>query len=1434
MAQQPGAPEQELQITPELMRAIAMQAQGRRPEQQVQRGDPIAEGRAEVENTERQILLTDYNGRRKDQLERLEPAEFKGKVQRELTPKLKERIETQTDNAKKVRKHLEVNDGSFNNNRPDAAEARNAGHDVTVAVSMVAKAMEEVYITPPTHEPTRAVLDSLATKLRRNVRPETAGYFQPLLNGILNEPDYIQFSTGDDLTTKFERDLKDILTAREGDDVVKDILDDVFREVIGQSKIPQMSMDRYHVKIDRAKTDRKADTKRLKEEAEKLQKELEQHMREQSPYDLEGPVIAQLRIQEQSGVREAGPARRLFESLDSAENFYNFYEELFKNKLKPKLESRGILLPGQELGDLPQLRKQHEQLFEETAKETTKEIHELIIYTTHVIFTPVLEGDPGKSWDELIALATKGFIPLDQIFNNYVGKFVRFMGQTSALPGDIEKKGIPFYNFGIEEREVYFENEKGGKMVRQKVPTSELVEVESFKEYIEKMHVVLEAEKDYLKTGINVNYLLLKGKTQGDATFFGQFGNYIEQSLKSSYIDEIYHMPYADLIHAAKIQLSSFFKKSLALNQWIKNPDIFLTAFSHANRIQSKALFDLIRNFAPEGTSEWAIRRAFFHARTHLSAISQEMHAYSGYGHPNLSEDFKPTYTDPALKNLETYNTWYAGQQWQVADPFVQNMAFLPQPNMKKRYDHWDHEDVVNEGKDMFKHMKHLGAMAGVGMEYYDFDTAPNIFEFNHMKIGGVEQQGSYRIKYPVMPWMFDMLNHLGRDNEHLKMESPGTLTEAWKRLENLGVDVVKHTFRDHWMLGDKSKHLNFEDDGTLKYDAQWKDLFGFLYERYFKQGIGKDGFKISFTDQDLQERTVDFASINTKEEFWDQLVEPILHRKAVPGEGEKNEDAKSRNNREREKYIKEIVTHALTVMSFERLPMDFVFMENPTRSQNGITLLRQLQRDFLKKEKELHPERKISAEEDIDANVTLMKQFEDAIDDVLFVQEKARMVSIGEMNKFVNLQRDAQQEHEGLKARQKNVYANDMDRLQSELYSDVRLIEGNDAIKGYRITEEVVRAYLEDKYTNQYKHENNIPDSGNIPQQAKDEMEVKINRALDIFKKTQEYIIQKPKENELLTTNADLKKLLGNARIERDMKRLRIKDVDQYLDQMRAQYNEAQASLKSRVMWSGDELLSGKLGIGLNDMAYPFLNFSAVGADMVQRTIEQIRDTQEEVFNYVNGARGASLVSDLKKYYRKEDQEKFFDNVSHIRTQIKIWLTQSDYNGMAMRLSENAMNVLRINSDAEDKMVELGYIAGHRPRSAFSAVVKEGPEYPLRRDDRYAFIEEFLHEAQFGKRASPDDQVYVLKHPMSAQEIFNEPGLITSKLYEIAKQFFGERKAKYVREVWKEQSGIGLRSREFATIAYMVERMGPTILVLAMAALLLLLITKGAKDSGI
>ena len=154
----------------------------------------------------------------------------------------------------------------------------------------------------------------------------------------------------------------------------------------------------------------------------------------------------------------------------------------------------------------------------------------------------------------------------------------------------------------------------------------------------------------------------------------------------------------------------------------------------------------------------------------------------------------------------------------------------------------------------------------------------------------------------------------------------------------------------------------------------------------------------------------------------------------------------------------------------------------------------------------------------------------------------------------------------------------------------------------------------------------------------------------------------------------------------------------------------------------------------------------------------------------------------------------------------------------------------MRINSDAEDLLVEGQYIVNHRDRAAFSMVVKEGPQYPLRREDRYRILQDYLHYAQLPKRVKADEEIYEL---MTNQEHWgDEHGWIGGMLGNVADILFGSEDGKLVRQRWKEKSGEGIRDREIANLANLLIHEGPKYIILAALAILLLGMIKGYQES--
>jgi hypothetical protein len=241
---------------------------------------------------------------------------------------------------------------------------------------------------------------------------------------------------------------------------------------------------------------------------------------------------------------------------------------------------------------------------------------------------------------------------------------------------------------------------------------------------------------------------------------------------------------------------------------------------------------------------EWAIRRALLHARMHLSLISTDLHAISSYGHPYLTDDLEPTYTDTALARLETYRTWWDAEKWQTSELFRYGLAFMPRANRQWMHDVWLPEDVSDEGRAIYEQSQKIGTLALKGRTYFTEDTPPNIFELNPMGVAGTDRNAGWEVKYPFTPWIDKFINY-PTSKENFRMKDPREMEHAWKQLENLGTEVLRN-FKENYLFGKDSNFLKLKD-GKVKYEKQYEHFFKFLFERYFKEGVGNEALSFSF-----------------------------------------------------------------------------------------------------------------------------------------------------------------------------------------------------------------------------------------------------------------------------------------------------------------------------------------------------------------------------------------------------------------------------------------------------------------------------------------------------------------------------------------------------------------------------------------------------------
>jgi hypothetical protein len=83
-----------------------------------------------------------------------------------------------------------------------------------------------------------------------------------------------------------------------------------------------------------------------------------------------------------------------------------------------------------------------------------------------------------------------------------------------------------------------------------------------------------------------------------------------------------------------------------------------------------------------------------------------------------------------------------------------------------------------------------------------------------------------------------------------------------------------------------------------------------------------------------------------------------------------------------------------MTVMLFERSPLEFISMEKPRLTQNGVTLMSQVQNSFIE-------DRDIKTRKVDGKSLNGAQEFDGATADLVFIEQKARMDTIQQMDEI-------------------------------------------------------------------------------------------------------------------------------------------------------------------------------------------------------------------------------------------------------------------------------------------------------------------------------------------------------------------------------------------------------------------------------------------------
>ena len=1290
---------------------------------------------------------------------------------------------------------------------------------VEKSIAKVIKAHELGLLTLPSHPPTRRVFENLVNQLRVETNPTIASFAQPLIDRLLRETDYVQISPGDGLNTSFEKDLIAMISIK-GNDRFSEIL----LHVLTASGIPGITGDQIRNKLILATQNR----------IEEINSQRPGERRQEDEF-----VLNLLRNENEGGAE----AMAFFESLQSPKKAHEHYKIVMGKKIK-------------ELRDTdPSLSLDVAK--EEAARFISKKYQEHIMHIVVKIYSTVLPASEHAPFDK--AVQERSGSSMFYTANSYFNALnIKILGLEYSLSdhSDFDAHGagsghgghghtddpladLPYYQIGKQEQNhfVFDVDPKTGvrsekaRLVHKIVPTSTL-ETTHFKHFIGNLHLTADSVRSWVEISHNTNFL---HKSGGDSSksMIEQKAGYAHHMLPAYLIDQLYRLPFGEFIGAVRNNLNAYMRREMSFHFWKRDASLNARLFDHKDQIETEILKDLIESFrGDKKIPEWMIEPAIFFARTHLSMISLQPESIAGYGSAPVDLEGNPQFQDEYLKRLEIYRTDFNAEKWRSSDGTKKGGAFLPMVNRIGVHDKWHIDTLDEEGREIYKNeLQERGNMAYQGRHYFDAETPLQMQEINYFGYGGLEEQRGWRYSDGWRYWVSDMIGPLKGTGRDLLLNRPDKrdMEFGWKRLENMGVTVLRSYAEELLFKGTGGVKMGVDSEGRprVAQEAQYKNLFRYLYVRYFSQGVGKEGIEFVVPDENNQDVVVHMSSISTPEEFWDQVVKKILYKKALKANDEDEKATDAREQREKVEMLSNIVHNALTVNGFDHSPTDFIYIENPSYSQNGRTLMSVLMDKYITTPADTDEHKRQNERE--------YNRFKQGIKDIELVQLTVMKEVAEEVQVTIDKQTVKDREI------QRNIWGSDLSKLASDK-SEIR--EG----KGYIVDRNAIWDVLIEKYLPEWKDRTIHLTPAQVAI-----MNSKVNYALDIYDTLVATVVKQPKEKEY-----ELEPTLSSARIKIDMREAGYSDDDledavlianftkKRKEEMKKIYAQARVGpnklIKSRLMWSGKEIMiGGAYGNAcfiFDDTIYQALSMSSCSTDTVFRTVMAVHNTQGNLKSAMDDPGKEGFLSVVSKAYRESETDGILDVAGAVRKSHK---EESDDVGdlVAARIIERAFRLLRIDSRIDGKPLAIAnWKMQRKPMSIMSKIVKESGgelgEYAMGKAERYYLIKQALHKSLSPKQPK-NDEGKVYDRLRSRKEAWGHviPYFgVGEMLGGVADVFLGPYWGKLVRNECKEATGDGMRQREVASLMRLAGHEIGQKLPLIFIVIMIMFIIKGYKGA--
>lgn len=1070
-----------------------------------------------------------------------------------LTDTERQASELETENARALQKS-DTPEYRGDPNNPDSS--RGKGVAVKRSVQMLLLAASGIGPQPPgvdvaavpdplllknANDITRDVLHQINVKVGiQQISEQTAPYFHRLFTKLLNGE---------------IKNTEDLAKAYDEIGAMAAVSDFTYNKL--RDALVQVGRDRNYGEFEVNQLFKDADARRTQ-----AQQEMAAQRRAESGRDInEGKIIETVNRDEIA--RDKLKLGELYNAFETTEAFENWYREQLDAKRQPaQLDKYKAELKKMK----PDIDRDPALWNAEAEKmaleELTKEIHKKVIYMVNLFFKPVLDSAPNAEFRQVMSDASGPYSPNpDQLLKHLTSRLALIERSLGSGSGS----GLRYLGF-TQEQEDYIDPVQRVTL-RSRVPTRELQDTD-FGSFIKELRTIADTERNVLEYSHNFRFATMKGP-QGDKGFFEQIAQYAQERISSSDVDIINTIEYANLVQIAKIQLERRYKLAFSKMRWQRDIMFLHEVFKETNEVDQEIRASFIRDFTgqdPEKYPELIIDRCLSHARMLVFGKEFSLHLWSSYSDPRLEKGGQPTYSREELAGASAFNPVDDAIRWGDIDDLNNNgeLYLSVGKNAKRK----DAVQAYHEGKQQFHESFLFGDAA-----FEDVDAKPLIAELGNIaKMGGVDAQGGYRVRMAYDQWLNGMLDQ-NTYNRHLQYyDGPDTLfVDAWKRVENIGVHILNN-FRESYMFqDDQLAHLSDDESPhQAALEQKYRTFFTFAFDRYldYDGSVGKV-----------------YVEGKSRDDYVSEMID-LLKR---AGE---DDDAKEELNLAMYKIQ--------SVILFERSPLEFISMEKPRLTQNGVTLMSEIQNFFL-------------SDGEIRANKTETnesKEFDATISDLVYIEQRARMDSIEDMERI--------RARSKLNGDKYNLFG-DQTGLRSEVMQE------KNGVGGYVVNEKYIETILTERF------------EGKIPAA---ELRWKIRRAQKTFQEIRTRVQHGPEKNTQIASYEGY----GETPKERAENKQKMAE--------RLAEREQPGNMKNRMDWWATSWKDYKFGMTfMHDTADQFMDRNRTGPDTIANAAENCAGTAEAI----KKSFGAGFKDKCKEAAVGKKLEPLYEHIGELKNSIEV-----------------------------------------------------------------------------------------------------------------------------------------------------------------------------------